>query len=495
MNIQEAKEQIKRSVSIYLMKDAYGNYRIPSEKQRPVFMVGAPGIGKTAIVSQIADEMGLLCVSYAMTHHTRQSAIGLPFIRHQIYQGQEFDVSVYTLSEIIASVYEAMEKSGKREGILFLDEINCVSETLAPSMLQFLQYKTFGNHKLPEGWIIVTAGNPQEFNRSARTFDIATLDRLKVLEVQPDYNAWKAYADQYHIHRAVLSFLDVRNEYFFHVETTVDGKSYVTPRGWEDLSQAMTLYEEKGYPVDETLIAQYLHNDRITADFASYYALYAKYREDYHIQEILDDHTPAGIGERMRKAQWDERMSVTEMLVEAVSAKIRQEQETENGLRTLRDPLRDLKEQKDLSKAIQAYGDSLAEEAKEREAGGAWSIVEKKNLQYRRKFVRQIEGAESYGDVQKAYGREVKHMQEASEKIQKELHALFGFLKENAGQEELLLTVTRLTVDNDTARFIAVHGCDDYYAYNDSLKTQKRNEELMQELEAFRKENQGSLDL
>ena len=48
------------------------------------------------------------------------------------------------MSEIIASVYEVMEESGIREGILFLDEINCVSETLAPSMLQFLQYKVFG---------------------------------------------------------------------------------------------------------------------------------------------------------------------------------------------------------------------------------------------------------------------------------------------------------------------------------------------------------------
>ena len=48
-----------------------------------------------------------------------------------------YDVSEYTMSEIIASVYDVMAESGIREGILFLDEINCVSETLAPSMLQF----------------------------------------------------------------------------------------------------------------------------------------------------------------------------------------------------------------------------------------------------------------------------------------------------------------------------------------------------------------------
>ena len=53
------------------------------------------------------------------------------------------------MSEIIASVYEKMEATGLKEGILFIDEINCVSETLAPTMLQFLQCKTFGNQAVP----------------------------------------------------------------------------------------------------------------------------------------------------------------------------------------------------------------------------------------------------------------------------------------------------------------------------------------------------------
>ena len=79
------------------------------------------------------------------------------------------------MSEIIASVYEKIEQTGIAEGILFIDEINCVSETLAPTMLQFLQGKTFGNQKVPEGWIIVAAGNPPEYNKSVREFDVVTL--------------------------------------------------------------------------------------------------------------------------------------------------------------------------------------------------------------------------------------------------------------------------------------------------------------------------------
>ena len=139
MNIKEAKNYIKDSVRIYLKKDEEGEYRIPIVRQRPIFLLGAPGIGKTAIMEQIAQELGIALVSYSMTHHTRQSALGLPFIIKKNYGGREYEVSEYTMSEIIASIYDVMEESGIKEGILFLDEINCVSETLAPSMLQFLQ--------------------------------------------------------------------------------------------------------------------------------------------------------------------------------------------------------------------------------------------------------------------------------------------------------------------------------------------------------------------
>lgn len=132
MNIKEAKEQIKNAMTAYFTKDETGGYAIPVEKQRPVFLMGPPGIGKTAIMEQVASEMGVGLLSYSMTHHTRQSALGLPFIVHKNYGGKEYDVSEYTMSEIISAVYDLMENTGVKEGILFLDEINCVSETLAP---------------------------------------------------------------------------------------------------------------------------------------------------------------------------------------------------------------------------------------------------------------------------------------------------------------------------------------------------------------------------
>ena len=320
MNIKEAKNQIKNSMIAYFSKDEFGNYIIPIEKQRPIFMIGAPGIGKTAIMKQIAEELGVGLVSYSMTHHTRQSALGLPIIKKKTYDGVEYDISRYSMSEIIASAYDMMEDTGIREGILFLDEINCVSETLAPSMLQFLQYKVFGQHKLPDGWIVVTAGNPPEYNKSVREYDIVTLDRLKVINVEPNFDVWKEYALNYNVHGSILSFLEIKKEFFYIVETTAEGKNYVTARGWEDLSKMIYLYEKNNIKVDETLISQYIHHKAVAKEFAVYYDLYNKYKSDYQIANIVNGNATEDIKNRARLAKFDERISLLGLLIDNISS-------------------------------------------------------------------------------------------------------------------------------------------------------------------------------
>ena len=324
MNIKEAKTEVINTVKTYLKKDKNGAYKIPSVRQRPLLLIGPPGVGKTQIMEQVASECNIGLVSYTITHHTRQTAVGLPFIKEKTYDGKIYSVTEYTMSEIIASIHDQMEETGRREGILFIDEINCVSETLAPTMLQFLQCKTFGNQKVPEGWIIVAAGNPPEYNKSVREFDVVTLDRVRQIPVEADYGVWKEYAASVGIHRAIRGYLDIHPKDFYRMETDTDGRHFVTARGWEDLSNLVSVYREEDIPVTKDVIYEYLSQEEVAEDFSAYLDLYYKYEDEYPVAEILAGSAPSVIYERLLKADFDERVTVVELITTALLNRTRE---------------------------------------------------------------------------------------------------------------------------------------------------------------------------
>ena len=318
MNILQAKNEIKNTVQAYLSKDSFGEYEIEAKNQRPLLLIGPPGIGKTQIMEQISKECQIGLVSYTITHHTRQSAVGLPFIQEKEFQGKTYSITEYTMSEIIASVYSKMEETGLKEGILFIDEINCVSETLAPTMLQFLQNKTFGNQKVPSGWIIVAAGNPSEYNKSVRDFDVVTMDRIRYIHVETDYYVWKEYAISKHIHPMILSYLELKPNNFYTVSTSVDGMEFVTARGWEDLSYLLYTYEKMHLEISQDTIYEYLHHEDIAEDVFAYYLVYKKYQDDYGIDDILNGNVSSTIYARLFNADFDERVSVVNLVMDGL---------------------------------------------------------------------------------------------------------------------------------------------------------------------------------
>lgn len=483
MHIQQAKTQIKNAIVAYNTKDKYGRYKIPVSKQRPVFLVGAPGIGKTAIMEQIAQELDLGFVSYSMTHHTRQSALGLPFIVQKQFGEEVYSVSEYTMSEILATVYEEMERSGKKEGILFLDEINCVSETLAPSMLQFLQYKTFGRHKVPEGWIVVSAGNPPEYNDSVREFDIAMLDRLKKIEVEPDFEVWKEFALKTGVHPVVLSYLSIKTQFFYRVTTTIDGKSFVTARSWDDLSQMISLYEENELLVDCDLISQYIQDEQIAKDFANYYDLYAKYKSDYQIEDILRGKASAEIIERAQKAKLDERLSLISLLLSSI------EEDTKNIVvkeQAMKRVIQEVKTNKGSYRDfVQARIESYKKECQKTDTKENVEI-EYEILNVYTSFVSIVEQEDAYNPIKLHLQMELMELKISSQEIQKKLENTFVFFEQAFGSsQEMLILVSELTVRPSCSKYIYSHGCPKYYEYNKQLLFEDTKNDLLDRIDAL----------
>ena len=494
MNIQAAKDQIKDTVDAYLQKDDAGMYIIHPSRQRPMFLVGAPGIGKTAIIEQIAQELGIGVVSYSMTHHTRQSALGLPRIVHCEFEGFEYEASEYTMSEIVSSVYDYMERTGLRRGILFLDEINCVSETLYPSMLQFLQFKTFGRHRVPKDWIIVCAGNPPEYNKSVHEFDVVTLDRLREIDVEPDYPTWKHYATEKGIHPVVTTFLEAKPDCFYKVESKPGGgKSFVTARAWEDLGEVITLYEKMGKNVDIELFSQFLRDDEIADRFAVYYKLFDKYRSDYQIGRILAGQADRDIYDRAKEAEFDERLALLGLLLDSVGTQCKAALDQESVVVELRDMLRVAKGE--------LLGGALIEEAiivplRKREealerkvaAGTAkpdWMRRENLVIRNLRLLVDEcelshtMEGEVAFNTINAAYRKQVDQIKPLVEEASSKMNNAFDFVEASWGNvREMLVFVAELTTRASTTQFIAHYGNDKYYKHNDELQVDATRSDL-----------------
>lgn len=480
MNIAQAKVQISNAMRAYFARDEYGDFIIPPEEQRPVFLMGPPGIGKTAIMKQIASELGVGLVAYSMTHHTRQSALGLPVITSKTYRGEEYRVTEYTMSEIISSVYDMIEDAGAEQGILFLDEINCVSETLTPTMLQFLQYKVFGKHSVPGGWIVVTAGNPPEYNKSAREFDIVTWDRLKRIDIEPDYSAWKEYALKQGVHASITSYLDVKKQNFYKVEFEGGERHFVTARGWTDLSVMIRLYESLGIAVDRLLISQYIQDAEVSADFADYYDLYNKYRSDYKIEIILSGDAPEEIVSRASLAPFDERLSLISLLLEKVTGEIRNVIDTEDFVSELLPLLRDCKAGAPIEEKLREESDRLIRDEKR----GALSSAGRRRYERVIAFLSEhVRRASAFEDIRDEYESAVRQMKSDAATCGRSLENLFAFSEKVwPDGQELLIIVTELTAGWYTARFISRYGCDAYYRHNDELKFYERQTEIIRQL-------------
>ena len=452
-------------------------------------------------MEQVARECGVGLVAYTITHHTRQSAIGLPFIEKKQYGEKEFSVTEYTMSEIIASVYEKIEETGLKEGILFIDEINCVSETLSATMLQFLQGKSFGAHKVPTGWVIVAAGNPPEYNKSVKEFDIVTLDRVRRLDVTEDYNVWKEYAYKNNVHSAIITYLDIKKENFYTVETTIDGKQFVTARGWEDLSKLLYVYEELGILVDEGVIYQYIRQRKIAKEFANYLDLYNKYKDHYNIVEILAGTKDEAVVAKLTEASFDERLSVIGLMLSKLYEKFQIALAKDAYVTELFAVLKQVKELLYTGRersSVMVMDNVIEIRRNELEQLKAGNLIEKQDEHVKLQVIgaleeyrKEIAGSAMDADAAFSYmkgtfEKETKARKEVIEEAVSSLDNGFALMEDAfIASQEMVIFITELTLNYYSGKFISEFGCEKYYKYNREILLSNKRMEIQKEIDTL----------
>lgn len=268
----------------------------------------------------------------------------------------------------------------------------------------------------------------------------------------------------------------------------------------------MLLCEEEGIPVDETLVGQYLHNDKIVKEFTAYYELYNKYKRDYKVEEILDGTNSAQVVERARIAKFDERLSLLGMLLDKLESEMKENLECSDYLTELMKLLKIIKTQQDqkagdgsvpdVAALVQTQIDNRIRLIESMTNAGTLSAEDKRKhraiirfLEAREKELRIENPADvgaALGILKSAFDREVAQMKTENSRIQLRLHNLFAF-SEVAFMDgnEVIVLVTELTVNAYSARFIATYGSADYQRHNEELMLQDRQDDIMKEIDAL----------
>ena len=296
----------------------------------------------------------------------------------------------------------------------------------------------------------------------------------------------------------MLTYLEIKKADFYRIESTVDGKSFVTARGWEDLSQMITLYEKNNIKVDIKLIRQYIQHDRTARSFAAYYDLFNKYRSDYQIDEILSGNASDSIKDRAKNAKFDERLSLLGLILDSVTASAKQVTDGEDMLRETLVTLKEFKlrtHDSDIS-AEKLMNELIAVKKNELENGKQSSSISVSRQKTLARAISQLEnmtaltvgkdGKTAFADIRSRYDNLVSELKISAKTARDKMSNAFIICNEvyTDGQEMLIL-VTELTANSYTARFISEFGCKEYYEHNKALLFVDRSKEIMQRLEEF----------
>lgn len=194
------------------------------EQKVPTFLWGAPGIGKSSIVKQIAEDkrVGFIDLRLALMDPTDLK--GIPF----------YDKESHTA---LWAPPAFLPRDG--EGILFLDELNSAPPSVQASAYQLILDRKVGEYELPEGWAIVAAGNREGDRGVTYRMPSPLANRFVHFEMEVDVQDWRLWAYKKGLDERVISYISYRSDHLFTFDPKSDIKSFATPRSWEYVNKIL----------------------------------------------------------------------------------------------------------------------------------------------------------------------------------------------------------------------------------------------------------------
>lgn len=184
----------------------------------PTFLWGAPGIGKSSIVKQIAKDKAIGFIDLRLALMDPTDLKGIPF----------YDKESHTA---LWAPPAFLPREG--EGVLFLDELNSAPPSVQASAYQLILDRKVGEYELPKGWAIVAAGNREGDRGVTYRMPSPLANRFVHFEMEVDVNDWRYWAYQNSVDERIISYITFKNEHLFTFDAKSDVKSFATPRSWE----------------------------------------------------------------------------------------------------------------------------------------------------------------------------------------------------------------------------------------------------------------------
>ena len=256
--------------------------KIPLKTLPSVMLWGAPGVGKSQAVRQIAKEIERRTGKKVVVTDVRLLLFNPIDLRGIPTANEDKTLAVWLKPQIFQ-----MDERDSVVNILFLDEISSAPQSVQASAYQITLDRTVGEHRLPENCIVISAGNRTTDKSVAYKMPKALANRLMHFQVEGSFESWKAWAIEHGIHEKVLGFLSFRQTYLMGFNTETDDLAFATPRSWEMVSNVLNAVSgevEKVYPQIAGLVGS-----GVAVEFLSWEKVYASLPS---IEDIFNGKNP-----------------------------------------------------------------------------------------------------------------------------------------------------------------------------------------------------------